>query len=270
MSNKKYYSAICLIIRDENEYLNEWLDNHLKLGINHIFIYDNGAEVAPVGRIIRQLPKEEQSKITIIDWIDEYKHTQHEAYNHCLNNFGIYCSWIGFIDADELLRITDQTSNINELLKDYENYGAFRISWKEYNANGKVMKENLPLRERFITPAPNFPPYYGKIGLGKVFVQPTQTLYMFIHHAQLKEGSVTCNEEYETLINDVFRAKYCDKRIVLDHYYTKSYEEWCSKINRGSADPNYQRRYEEFFAYNPDLRYIYNDHMQQNQKYNKN
>ena len=33
--NYKYYSSICLLIRDENEYLEEWLDNYYNLGVDH-------------------------------------------------------------------------------------------------------------------------------------------------------------------------------------------------------------------------------------------
>ena len=33
--------AICLICKDENQYLEEWLNYHRSLGFNHFFIYDN-------------------------------------------------------------------------------------------------------------------------------------------------------------------------------------------------------------------------------------
>ena len=41
--------------------------------------------------------------------------------------------------------------------------------------------------------------------------------------------------------------------ISVDHFYTKSYEEWVEKMNRGSAHSNFSRRYDEFFALNPDM-----------------
>ncbi|NBH99187.1 hypothetical protein E5357_14455 [Hominisplanchenecus murintestinalis] len=41
---------------------------------------------------------------------------------------------------------------------------------------------------------------------------------------------------------------------VIDHYYTKSWEEWKRKImERGGADPNYHKALREFFVYNPDM-----------------
>ena len=34
-------TAICVIIKDEQEYLDEWISHHLKLGIDEIFLYED-------------------------------------------------------------------------------------------------------------------------------------------------------------------------------------------------------------------------------------
>ena len=39
-------------------------------------------------------------------------------------------------------------------------------------------------------------------------------------------------------------------------YITKSYEEWVEKISRGSVNPGYMRKYQEFFEINPDMEYL--------------
>lgn len=40
----KYYSSVIMVIKHENRYLKEWLDWHLSLGFDHIYLYDNGTE----------------------------------------------------------------------------------------------------------------------------------------------------------------------------------------------------------------------------------
>lgn len=36
------YSSICLLAKDENEYINEWLNWHINVcKFDHIYIYDN-------------------------------------------------------------------------------------------------------------------------------------------------------------------------------------------------------------------------------------
>ena len=41
----QFNTSICLIIKDENEYINEWLDWHIKIGFEHFYIYDNGSKI---------------------------------------------------------------------------------------------------------------------------------------------------------------------------------------------------------------------------------
>ena len=41
----KYNTSICLICKDENPYINEWLEYHIGIGINHFYIYDNMSTV---------------------------------------------------------------------------------------------------------------------------------------------------------------------------------------------------------------------------------
>lgn len=42
-------------------------------------------------------------------------------------------------------------------------------------------------------------------------------------------------------------------KIVIDHYFTRSHEEWLEKAERGSCDPRCQRKYDEFYYFNPDM-----------------
>jgi hypothetical protein len=38
-------TAICTCIKDENDYLKEWIDWNLKAGFDHIYLYeDNGSK----------------------------------------------------------------------------------------------------------------------------------------------------------------------------------------------------------------------------------
>ena len=91
MNKTPCYSSLCLIIRDENKYLKEWLMHHLPL-TDHIYIYDNGAK-EDASDITSTLPKPVQSKITVIPYKDGYEHIQEEAYKHFLENHGSEKIW---------------------------------------------------------------------------------------------------------------------------------------------------------------------------------
>ena len=55
-----------------------------------------------------------------------------------------------------------------------------------------------------------------------------------------------------------FRAIDTDKEtsIYLEHYYTKSFEEFKQKIQKGTCDPKWSRQLYEFFRYNPDMKHL--------------
>ena len=71
----KFYSAVILLIKDENRYLKEWLDWHLNLGFEHVYIYDNGGKDR-VQDVVDLYTAEMQQKITVIDWTGHHTHIQ--------------------------------------------------------------------------------------------------------------------------------------------------------------------------------------------------
>jgi len=244
----KYYCSICLIIRDENEYLEEWLNWHIGQGVEHFYIYDHGSK-EPVAEFVKNLAKEIENKITLIDFSGTHENAQLEAYNDCLKQFATESYWIGFIDADEMVRVKNGKL-LSEFLKDYEDYAGVMAQWVLYDAGGQVKKTDKPLRERFI----NISPADKQYNLGKVFLQSLLTLRMVIHNGYAIEYFNIVDEQKAILADGIVEIPTKDRDLIcVDHYFTKSYEEWIEKIKRGSCDPNYNRRYLEFFRYNPDM-----------------
>jgi hypothetical protein len=133
-----YNVSVCLLIKDENKYLEEWINHHLKLGIEHFYIYDNNSKI-PVSKTI--LEKFNSNYFTFIDWSDNYKSMQIEAYNHYLTNYGNKSKWTAFIDTDEFI----QWDSV-EVLDKYESYDYVRIPWVLFNANGHLNYDpNIPV-----------------------------------------------------------------------------------------------------------------------------
>lgn len=237
-----YYSASILLIKDENKYLREWIDWHLGIGFEHIYIYDNGVN-EHASEIINNYTEDVQKKITIIDWSGHHEQIQQDAYNHFLETYRKDVRWGLFIDSDEFVRFTNtEIVNVNDFLKQYEDYTEIWGASVEYNANGQETYENLPVRERFVETT--------DVGEGKVykhFIQVNRIDRFLRHFAQ-----------YNRKKHFVFRNKEDNKNLfVIDHYYTKSWEEWRDKILvRGVCDPTYRKRLSEFFLYNPDMKYL--------------
>lgn len=240
----KFYSAIILLIKDENRYLKEWLDWHLALGFEHVYIYDNG-EKDHVQDIVDLYAAEMQQKVTVIDWTGHHTHIQQDAYNHFLSNYKGDVRWGLFIDSDEFLRFTDgETQDVNTFLRHYEDYTEIWGYEVEYDANGLETYEDKPVRERFTRQTNVHEGCYWKN-----FIQVNRIDSFLMHYAYYDESKHLLFKD-DNSNQDLF---------VIDHYYTKSWEEWKKKImERGGADPNYHKSLREFFLYNPDMIYLDN------------
>ena len=236
------YSAIVLLIKNENRYLKEWLDWHLNLGFDKVYIYDNGTTES-VKDVISGYSEDILSKIIVIDWKGTFNNVQEDAYNHFLEHYKSTVRWGLFIDSDEFLRFTDDSiTDVNTFLQSYENYTEIWGDFVEYNANGEEAYENLPVRERFTEVCDVNKGLYHKN-----FIQVNRITKFSRHYAFYDESKHLVFKN-PNLNSDLF---------VIDHYYTKSWEEWQWKIKeRGSSDPTYLKNLQEFFLYNPDMRYL--------------
>lgn len=250
MECKRFNLSICLIIKDEGEYLEEWLDWHIKQGISHFYIYDNKSN-PPIKNFI---PSKFLKMCTIINFNGNYCRTQIAAYNHCLLNFSKETEWIAFIDTDEFIRpITYH--NILEFLETIpEDADAILLKWIVYGADGKVKKEDLPVRERFHSIV-QYPTYYPSC---KVIAKTDKIIKMDVHMPMESiDGNIIIVNEKGNRINGVFDPNITHNDIVIDHYFTRSLEEWIEKIKRGTVDEICQRQYDLFFELNTDMSKCY-------------
>lgn len=238
----KYYTAVVLLIKNENRYLKEWLDWHLSIGFQHIYIYDNG-DIDHVQDIIDLYDEDIRARITVVDWTGHHTHIQQDAYNHFMLNYKQDVRWGMFIDSDEFLRFTDGvTTDVNDFLRGYEDYTEVWGYEVEYDANGQEKYEDKPVRERFTRQTDAREGFYWKN-----FIQANRIDSFLMHYAY-----------YDPQKHLLFKNEQSNQDLfVIDHYYTKSWEEWQWKIkDRGGADPNYHKALREFFYYNPDLAYL--------------
>lgn len=257
----KYYASVCLLIKDENAYIEEWLNHYSSIGIEHFYIYDNNSKI-PIKDTVHIINNGYYDNMcTFVKFTDYKKNMQHECYDDCLSKFGKESRWIGFFDTDEFVDVN--AKNIIEFLKQYEDYFCVWIPWEIHNANGRLLKRNGTMKELY----PDT--FVDPFGIwGKVFLQPHRTKQMFVHLAMgMSDEDIVINPDYSGHLKgykDIFadnQEGICPiyKYAKVRHYLTRSFEEWCEKMKRGTCDPNFKRKFNVFFDYNPDLAYLKND-----------
>ena len=230
--------CICSIGKKENLYIKEFIDYYLLLGVKKIIIYDNNdINDENFDEIIKD---QYLKQVDIID-VRGMTSIQIPIYNYCYqNNYDNY-DWIGFIDFDEYLYINN-SENINLYLsnKRFTQCELIFFNWMIYNDNDILKFENRPLRERFkkskqfYTQGKSF----VRGGIKKLLIPysiiPGINIYSF------------CNSKGEKIFPNTFLNNKIEisPMAYIKHYYTKTVEEFCNKINKGHAHfhkkhPNY-------------------------------
>ncbi len=220
------YLSLCLIIKDENQYLKEWLDYHILLGVDHFWIYDNESS-EPVARSISEYIKNEWVTVNSIHG----KGMQLHAYDHCIQTYGNLSKWIGFIDTDEFI-VPKKTKNIPEYLIDFESFGGLALSSIFFGADGN---KDRPLCGQVAGYLARSTDDFSMNRLIKSIIQPDKVVFPISpHHFMYREGNFCVNENKDRVDSQFFPCNV--KSVQLNHYFTRSMAEWKEKMSRGRGD----------------------------------
>ena len=128
--------AISSIAKMENNYVNEWIDYHLAIGFDHIFLFDNNdLNGERLSEVIKN------TNVTIIEKFIGIPKSQKESNNYCYNTYGSKYDWIAFIDVDEFIRIDkNKFNNIKEFLSDikFSNCDLVRLNWRLFDDSDNI------------------------------------------------------------------------------------------------------------------------------------
>jgi hypothetical protein len=235
----KYKVAICCIAKNEGEYLPEWIDYHVKIGVSHFYIYDNDSTV-PIAATLSSYIKDGVVTVEHIAGREQ----QMPVHRHCLANYGSECQWIAFIDVDEFIVPKTLTGNLPEFLADYEKYGGLGVHWLIFGSNGNIEKPKAPQIESYTRRSLKTESINDHI---KSIVQPRHVKRVpgDPHHFKYKLGKYCVNENFEHIKGPI--VKHTSNKIQLNHYFLRSLEEFKLKIARGRADSGADRKLDEFY-----------------------
>ncbi len=220
------YLSLCLIIKDENSYLQEWMDYHILLGVEHFWIYDNES-AEPVAATLKDYIDRGRATVNTI----QGRAMQLHAYDHCLRTYGPASTWIGFIDADEFI-VTHPPERLDTYLKKFEAYGGLAVSSLFYGHGGNIAR---PAGGQIAAYRLRTPNAFSHNRLIKSIVQPGAVLHPISPHSFLyREGQFCVNEDCKRVDAQDFPCRI--KTIQLNHYFTRSQEEWNQKLSRGRGD----------------------------------
>jgi len=219
--------ALVCIAKNEEDYIQEWIDYNKKIGFDDIFIYQNDWRWTGSTENVHKL---------IIDG----KNIQTKAYNTFYHTKGKEYDWIAFFDIDEFL-VLKKHKTIQDFVNDYSEYNSIGINWVLFGDNGyeKLNDETSVIRR--------FTKRQKGVNLHvKSIVKTKLNLNMTVHTPSIPWIDTDKNFRF-----GFFNKDGNDNIAQINHYFCKTKEEFIKKIERGRADSlHVVRTIEEFEPHN--------------------
>lgn len=126
----QYLSAL-LIIKDEAPYTKEWLEFHIRAGIEKFYIYDNGS-TDNIAEVLAPYIKS-----GIVEYIPfPGPQMQLPAYNHFVENYGNNTKWVAVFDVDEFITPISGGKIPDYLHKLPDDAAQYTMRWRNFGSDG--------------------------------------------------------------------------------------------------------------------------------------
>lgn len=236
---------ICCIVKNEHRFIKEWVDYHLGVGFNKIYIFEDYDSKSHKDIFI-DYPNVNVMPIAEYG-IKNYRtsYTQMQLYSKFLREVREkdLCDWVLFTDIDEFIMF-EQGYNLDKLCEEYKDIPAIWLSWKMYGANGHIKRPNGGVLEN-----------YTSISQGRCDCDERWNFKSLVN-VSLCNTFVTIHAalggEHTNGDKDMYGPQ-CYNKAWINHYYTKSWEDYVDRMcSRGNMSNNY-RTFDQFFTVNPDM-----------------
>ena len=226
--------------------MEEWIEFHRLIGCGHFILYDNGSTDDSVDILQKYI---RLNIVTLIPWprFCPTHNLQMLAYSHALSLMVGKTRWLSFIDLDEFLFPTE-SDDLRTALVEFESEPAVGVYWSSFGTSGLKSKpqglviENYTWRMPYPmerNTAPDQELSRKKMGFASNFksiAQPDRVISTLSAHAlKTDRFPVLAVDGDWNEIRPVDERSVSSKKFQLNHYVSKSQEEWNIKLERGAV-----------------------------------
>ena len=228
--------CLCTPGKQENKYIREFVQFYEKMGVDKIFLYDNNnIDGEKFEEVINDYIN--NGFVEISDWRGKDRELINMMNDCYQNNFEKY-DWLMFYDVDEFIHLKNY-QNIKEFLteKKFNNCQKIYLNWVFHTDNDLLHYENKTVQERF--PIIEYSPknqkgkynYVKSIIRGHIPNVKIESPYSLINNIN------GCNGRGQEVELNSFRIEEQDfENYYIDHYFSKSLDEFIEKLKRGDAN----------------------------------
>lgn len=221
--------TILAIAKHEGPYLEEWIAYHHAIGVDRFLLYDNGHPDGAT-RALRANPAL-AGIVEVVDWPDTaYPPTrgpQPAAYEHAIPALQRQGGWVAVIDIDEFI-VPLVDPDLPALLARFADVPAVAFAWKLFGSSGHARRDD----DRLVTERFRFA---GTSPLVKSVARASAIRRIDCHAPALAGGAVV-DERRRPILDSARTIAPTYRWAQVNHYFTKSWNEWVDKRERGRAD----------------------------------
>ena len=216
---------LCSIVKNEQPYIDEWLQYHKYLGFDRAQLYDNADNASTY---LASLPEVYGNFVRVehLPGLGQQK----DAYLRCMHEHENSNTWGAFMDIDEFIVLRKHT-NIKALLHDLApDGGSVVLGWSIFGSSGAVTREPGPVVSRFVMTSEKPDKHIKTIAYLPHARDP------IIHNVLMKTGHPTVDQHGRAVSCESPWVDDNDRAVAhINHYYTKSWQEFQAKRRRGWA-----------------------------------
>ena len=216
--------SIMAIMKNEGPYIKEWLDYHILVGVEKFYLYDNES-TDDTKRIL-----EPYIKKGIVDYTYwPGKAQQMIAYTDAFNKHANDTKWMAIIDLDEFLVAADYDT-IPEFLETLpKNFAELVIGWEQFGSSGHKTKPDGLVIENY--------KYHAAKSWGIKSIVNPRLVYETTNPHTHEVAGFMIDENGKRLgrIDQTENRNITTHKIRINHYVTKSFDEYIERMNKGTA-----------------------------------
>lgn len=247
--------ALVGIVKNEGPYLREWIEYHKILGISKFYIYDNSS-TDKTAEVLKELATDCN---VVYQKVSGVAH-QMDVYNDALEIARKSNEYLLFLDADEFIFLQDNSTSLLESIKEIfckdSHIGGIAINWLIFGSSNYQQKPaGLVTQSYFLRSKEDF----EKNAHVKTVCDPRKVAGVLNpHYPEYLTGYYAVDQNFDKVLG-AFNKAGVNQNIRINHYFTKSREEFTLKRNRGMADSDRVRDPKEFEIH--DKNDVYDDSM---------
>lgn len=248
LESKKYNLSIMTIFKNEQDYMEEWLDHHILQGFEQIYLYSNDPNIDSYSYLTKS---KYTPYIKIIDWVNKKNNgmdtIQRQAYTHCVQIYSHETQFLLMLDLDEFIipiksyhRVSDY---IISLRTQWTNICAFKIQRYDFGSSGHITKPSGSVLTSYKLHEKICSSY--KTMANTDYIDKSSKFWRVHDYNFIPGHSGKIYNNYfgyhETgLPNSCKPNSINEIPLVINHYYTKSYQEYltrCEMWKQGGINP---------------------------------